>query len=307
MKILVIGDIMLDEYIYGECNRISPEAPVQVFEYKSSENRLGGAANVANNIASFGFEVDLIGLVGNDKNSEKILSFNKNTTINFHLVKKAGFTTIVKQRYVQDNHQILRVDYEKKIDSSINFHDTIFSKISDLVSKNEYKSIIVSDYNKGIIDDKLIKKITNSFDLKVFVDPKVNDVMKYEGAYLIKPNKKEAELMVGFNLDNENKIKDACKFISKKGKIANVIVTLSDLGLAFYNENIFKIIEANKVEVSDVTGAGDTFISALVYYYSVSKDLKKACHFANYCSSVSVSKFGTSVLTQKEIKSWKNF
>ena len=307
MKILVIGDIMLDEYIYGECNRISPEAPVQVFEYMRSENRLGGAANAANNLSSFGFEVDLIGLVGNDENATKLLSFSKKTNINFHLINIKGFTTIVKQRYVQDNHQILRVDYENKIKSLRSNQDVIYYKISELLSKNAYESIIISDYNKGIIDSSVIKRINDNYDVKVFVDPKINDVHRYEGSYLIKPNKKEAELMVGFDLDNENAIKKACEIISKTGKIANVIITLSGSGLAFYNSNNFEIIEANKVEVADVTGAGDTFMSALVFYYSKSNDIIRACHFANYCSSIVVSKFGTSILTQKEIKLWKNF
>ena len=302
-KITVIGDVMIDWYLHGESSRISPEAPVPVVNFKESKFQLGGAANVANNLRHLEIEPFLIGAVGKDHFGSLLKEHLKVEKIKFNLLSEKSFQTICKQRLMSSNQQLARIDYEQY------FHASKLSNILNTFTKNIAKTdlIIVSDYGKGTVSNarKLIQS-ARKLKKKILVDPKGEDFTKYKGANLITPNKSEFENImgkVGSKKDLENKAKKMLEHLD----LESLIVTLGSEGMYVLTKSNKKIIgnfiNAYPQEVFDVSGAGDTTISALGASLSEANDIFSAAEFANLAASISVSKLGTSTVSKNEVAS----
>ena len=302
-KITVIGDVMIDWYLHGESSRISPEAPVPVVKFKESKFQLGGAANVANNLKHLEIEPFLIGATGNDHFGSLLKEHLKAEKIKFNLTSEKSFQTICKQRLMSSNQQLARIDYEQY------FHGGKLTNIFNTFIKNIAKTdlIIVSDYGKGTIFNarKLIQS-AKKLKKKILIDPKGKDFTKYKGANLITPNKSEFENImgkVGSKRDLANKAKKMLEHLN----LESLIVTLGSEGMYVLKKSNKKIIgdfiNAYPQEVFDVSGAGDTTISALGAALSEGNDIFSAAEFANLAASISVSKLGTSTVSIEEVTS----
>ena len=302
-KITVIGDVMIDWYLHGESSRISPEAPVPVVNFKESKFQLGGAANVANNLKHLEIEPFLIGAVGKDHFGLLLKEHLKAEKIKFNLLSEKSFQTICKQRLMSSNQQLARIDYEQY------FHASKLTNTFNTFIKNIAKTdlIIVSDYGKGTVFNarKLIQS-ARKLKKKILIDPKGKDFKKYKGANLITPNKAEFENImgkVGSKRDLVNKAKKMLEHLN----LESLIVTLGSEGMYVLTKSNKKIIgdfiNAYPQEVFDVSGAGDTTISALGAALSEGNDIFSAAEFANLAASISVSKLGTSTVSKDEVAS----
>ena len=303
-SILVIGDIILDHYLSGITNRISPEAPVPIVDCVSEKWVLGGAANVANNLVSIGAQVTLAGIVGDDENGNlvKRLILSKNI-YNQIFISKNRKTTI-KSRIISSHHQLLRIDKEDKYFISNDEELEIINSI--ILNIKNFNCIIISDYSKGLLTNNLIKKIieiSSEHNIKVLIDPKSPPFSKYSGAYLIKPNRKEALLETGIDIVDENTFSHAAHLIQETTSCEAVVITLSEDGVGLYDKKINKILPTNAKDIFDVTGAGDTFIATLAYALAIGKSLVESCELANYASGVVVGKHGCVVIEYKDIES----
>ena len=302
-KITVIGDVMIDWYLHGESSRISPEAPVPVVKFKESKFQLGGAANVANNLKHLEIEPFLIGATGNDHFGSLLKEHLKAEKIKFNLTSEKSFQTICKQRLMSSNQQLARIDYEQY------FHGSKLTNTFNTFIKNIAKTdlIIVSDYGKGTIFNarKLIQS-AKKLKKKILIDPKGKDFTKYKGANLITPNKSEFENIMG-KVGSKRNLANKAKKMLEHLNLESLIVTLGSEGMYVLKKSNKKIIgdfiNAYPQEVFDVSGAGDTTISALGAALSEGNDIFSAAEFANLAASISVSKLGTSTVSIEEVTS----
>ena len=228
-NILVIGDLMIDHYLWGTCDRISPEAPVQVVNVKKESSVLGGAGNVINNLFALGANVDVISVVGDDlvANELKDLFDNINVSRNGLIVEKNRKTS-KKSRLIASQQQVLRYDMESIDDISSKSCDEILGKLKKDIKK--YDSIILSDYGKGVLTSSLTKeiiKLANENKVKVLADPKGKDYSKYKGAYTLTPNKKEAIEATNIDIVNNTKLEEALKYLKDTCNLEISLITLS--------------------------------------------------------------------------------
>ncbi len=301
-KILVVGDLMVDHYLYGECSRISPEAPVQVVDIQREESLLGGAGNVINNLLSLGCDVGVCSVVGMDESGEFIKKrLDERGVQSELLVKESGRKTSKKSRIIAKRQQIVRVDREDSIDILESSQEKIIAKIKELI--DSYDLILLSDYKKGVLSNNLTKeiiKVAKSRSIKVLVDPKGDDFSKYRGAYLITPNKKEASIATNIEIVDEESLKEAGWKLKDDLDLNYAIITLSEDGIAIFGEKFSKIPTFAK-EVFDVTGAGDTVLAAIGYELALNRDINEAVRFANLAAGVVVAKVGAATATCSEI------
>ncbi len=301
--ILVIGDLMVDRYIWGKVRRISPEAPVPVVEVTSEDLLLGGAANVAHNILSLGGRVYVAGTVGTDYMGKVLIDRFRESGIGTDgIVIDKDRPTTVKTRVIAHSQQVVRFDKEMKSDIS----PATLSLIIDYVKTclPEIKGIIISDYSKGLITRALIKKILDLTGPKkiVSVDPKIGHFNFYNGVSLITPNVNEASFGAGIDIVDEKTLISAGKTLLKKLRCKAVVITRGDEGMSLF-EKSGKVthIPTCAREVFDVSGAGDTVISAITLSHSAGATLKEAAMIGNHAAGVVVGKVGTAVATQEEI------
>lgn len=302
-EVVVIGDIILDHYLWCDVERISPEAPVPIAKVNKESYTLGGAANVANNLSALGVKAKLIGLIGNDNNGEIIKSMLEDNDIGIdEIINDNGRPTIVKTRVMCGTHQLVRIDYENTHNLSILIEKTIIKKIQLLL--NNVKVIILSDYSKGLISKKLAKiviEIAKRKNIKVLADPTPTSFNKFKNAYLIKPNKKEAESIANIKFDkNYKNIKRVGEKLIKKLK-SNIIITLGKDGIAVFEDSNVRIIPTMAQEVYDVSGAGDTTIAAIAAALGCGANIFEAATIGNICAGVVVEKLGTSVCTYEKL------
>lgn len=302
-KILVVGDIILDHYIYGSVNRISPEAPVPIVKFTNEKWLLGGAANVANNLSSLKCNVTLAGFIGNDKTGSKIKELIKSAGITDSLYLSPDRKSTIKSRIISKNHQLLRIDSEDIEEISKSQESNFFEKIKYEIK--EFDCIIISDYAKGVMTKSLTRKIidtANSKGVKVLVDPKNPPFEKYKGAYLIKPNKKEAKNETGISIENIDQFAIAADRIKRVTSCDVVIITLSEDGVGISHKDFTKLIPTKAIEICDVTGAGDTFIATLAYAITHGKSILESCELANRAASIVIGKPGCVSIEYTEIK-----
>lgn len=310
-QIIVIGDIIVDTYVSGFCARISPEAPVQVVNKEAEGYLLGGAGNVAVNLASIGGSCKLISIVGSDQTSlivHDLISKIKN--LEFFPVVSNRVTTS-KTRIVVDGQQLLRLDEEDKHEINEKEVFSIISILEDNLRSKLVKLVVISDYNKGMLSAELLDrvfKLCRKYNVVTFLDPKVRNFEKYYGVDLIKPNEREAIESCSFDIDrisisNDKILLRVAKEIHQKSGSKHVLITLSSQGSVLIDTQTLKIVKAlsKKVDVYDVTGAGDTFISVFSWLYVRGVNLSKCLICANRASSVSVKKRGNYIITKEDM------
>jgi rfaE bifunctional protein kinase chain/domain len=297
-KIFIIGDIMLDRYLFGDVTRISPEAPVQVFDIRKSEYRLGGAANVGFNVKTLGSVPVLIGVTGEDADGKLLTEEMKKSDLTTEgIITEKGRPTTSKTRVISDSHHLLRIDSEMKDDISADSQN----KILNYLQKNikEIGVLILQDYNKGVLSRNLIQslsKFAKENGIKILVDPKFDNFFEFRNVFLFKPNRKELEDALG---KKAKQTEDFDKFAEELiGKIncENVILTLGELGmLIFENTNgaMKKVkIDTKAMKVADVSGAGDTVISTIAVCLAGGANVKDAAVISNYAAGIVIKEVG---------------
>ena len=267
LNVLIIGDVMVDSYMWGKVNRISPEAPVPIVAIQSKEQRLGGAANVALNIQAMGANPILCSVIGVDYDGQHFLDLLKKQKLSQKgILKSRNRITTTKTRIIGNNHQLVRVDEEVEEDITPNVTDQLLQLILFILQHDKIDVIIFEDYNKGLITPKLIKSVVEMAkkrNIPIAVDPKKKNFSNYKGVTLFKPNLKE--LREGLKLDAENdNLKELQKAVSSfrvKQKIHTALITLSEKGIYTNSRFLKEIIPAHIRNIADVSGAGDTVIS----------------------------------------------
>lgn len=307
---LCIGDVMLDKFVYGTVNRISPEAPVPVFLMNTEKSMLGGAGNVALNISSLGCNTSFIGVSGFDKNATLLSHLFTDAHIKHYFFKFKGLATTVKTRIIANNQHLLRLDNE--IPYSVPF--SIIPRLTKIIKKIIAKQdiVLLSDYNKGIFSVEscqTIINLCNQLGKKVIIDPKGDNYEKYRNAYLVKPNLKEFCLATGMHSLNPKSdsffddVKSGAHILFKNFNIKNLVITLSEHGMIFIgheSDQIYHIPTVAK-EVFDVSGAGDTSLATLGTCLALGLDLNESVTIANIASGVVVSKLGTASVEPNEL------
>ena len=303
VRIAVVGDMMLDEYLIGKVNRISPEAPVPVVNIEEERSVLGGASNVANNLRSLEGEVLVFGVVGEDSNGEKFIKELTEKKIDpSGIVKDRMRPTIIKSRILSQGQQLLRLDWEKDTDISKDIQDKIIENMERYMDSID--AILLSDYNKGVLTEYVSEKIINmarKYNKKIIVDPKPQNFRNYKGATSMTPNKKEILDYFGLKkFDDEEEIADAMERLKEELNLDYVVLTRSEEGFSLFDKEHRRVPTVAR-EVYDVTGAGDTFISTLLLSLCAGATLYEAGVIANMASGIVVAKIGTAVATKKEI------
>lgn len=297
-KILVVGDFMVDNYLWCDCSRISPEAPVLVAKSLKEDKRLGGAANVYANLKTLGAEVFALGVLGDDESG----AFLKKNLKGKFLIQK-GRKTPLKKRIMAHNQQVLRLDHEDS--DAIKLEKELIAEFEVLVK--DYEAVVLSDYAKGVLTPKICQsfiKIAKKLSIPILIDPKGSDYSKYKGATLLTPNKKEALEALKFeNLDGEN-LKKGIKKLKSEFDLTYSIITLSEAGIAVFDKDL-SIVPAKALEVFDVTGAGDSVIAVLAFCLALKLNIKEACEIANAAAAVVVSKIGSVSVSFDEIKGFE--
>jgi len=303
-RVLVIGDLMVDEYLWGNVDRISPEAPVQVVEVKRENRSLGGAGNVIANLVSLGGKVDLAGVVGNDSDGDWIIQQMKGLGVGHELlIRDPNRPTIKKTRVIAVNQQVVRIDRETKQSLSPNAEEYLL----DCIKKEIYgwEAIILSDYGKGLLTPHFLKRIISlgkRRGIKVIIDPKGDDFKRYKGAYLITPNKKEAFQGMGLGEYKDIDIGELGKTMIMQLDLKGLIITLGAEGMyVFTQEEEPRVIPTRAREVYDVSGAGDTVAATISLSLLSGADLKMAAEIANLAAGIVVGKIGTATVTQEEL------
>lgn len=300
---LIIGDIMLDKYLYGSVDRISPEAPIPVVNINEKKVALGGSANVACNINGYGINVILSGVVGDDFNGSVVLEELKKNNINYIGLISDSRVTTTKTRIVSKAHQIVRVDEEIKTGISKEDESQIIDNINNIISNIDV--IVISDYNKGVCTTNLCKQIielAKRNEKFIIVDPKQSNWERYSGADLITPNFKELLEALNYKIENEEKIicKNA-KQLMDKFNINNILVTRSEHGMTLVSDDECITYETVAQEVYDVSGAGDTVVATLAAFLSIGMELRNATEISNIAAGIAVSKLGTYVISLEEV------
>ena len=298
VKILVVGDVMLDRYWFGVVNRISPEAPVPVLKVERVEERPGGAANVARNIASLGAHCTLLSVVGADEAGdclEKLLTQHGN--INALLHRDSTISTTIKLRAVAMQQQLLRIDFETQPS-----HEVLNAKLADFREKlADADVVILSDYGKGgLTHIAEMIKLARAADKPVLVDPKGDDYARYAGATLLTPNRSEFREVAG-KWKNEAELNDKAERLRTQLKLDALLVTRSEEGMSLYRANEILHEPTQSREVFDVSGAGDTVIATLAVMIACGADWAHAVRIANRAAGIVVGKLGTAMVSRDEI------
>lgn len=291
---------MLDYYLEGDTDRISPEAPIQVIDIESEKYILGGAGNVVNNLISFGVDVSIFSAIGKDEHGDRLLNMFQDIGAKISgIVKDRERQTSIKSRILSRNQQIIRFDREDRYDISKRVENLILEEFQRRV--HLFDVVLISDYGKGVISESLsreIIKISKRRELKVLIDPKGDDYSKYRGAYLIKPNRKEAfEAIKG-----ENSIDRVGLELIDRFEFEKAVITLSEDGVKlFHKDRRVDSFPTKAKDIFDVTGAGDTVLAALATGISAGVSLEDSIHFANSAAAVVIGKVGTSTVSLDEI------
>jgi D-beta-D-heptose 7-phosphate kinase / D-beta-D-heptose 1-phosphate adenosyltransferase len=301
-KILVIGDLMIDHYLWGSCERISPEAPVQVVNVQSESSVLGGAGNVINNLRALGAQVDVISVIGGCEISDELKNLLKNIEVDTqYLITQKDRITSQKSRIIAAQQQVVRYDRESSDEISSESQKQILASFKDIISN--YDGVLLSDYGKGVLPSNLTKSlisIANKANKKVLVDPKGLDYSKYKGAYLLTPNKKEASEVTSINIVDDESLTQAITQLKDECGLDISLITLSEDGVAIYDNNL-RTHPTVAREVFDVTGAGDTVLASLGFALACDVDIDEAVKFSNLAAGVVVGKIGSATATLNEI------
>ena len=310
IRVLCIGDVMLDHFLYGKVERISPEAPVPVFNYRSEKSMLGGAGNVVANLNTLGCQADLVCFIGDDSAGAEVCRQLDAVSGNSLCIKVPGFPTIEKTRVIAGNSHLLRIDNERRFDDVAEAEALLEAGLDERVQAADI--VLLSDYAKGLLSparcQRIIKACRDAGKL-VIIDPKGSDYSKYAGATVVKPNLKEFNQATGLSTSADapdffDALRKGARQLFERYGIENLLVTLSEHGMVFVSatdpDNIFHIPTEAR-EVFDVSGAGDTSLAAFGASLAAGADIKDAMKLANIASGIAVGKLGTSCVSDLEI------
>jgi D-beta-D-heptose 7-phosphate kinase/D-beta-D-heptose 1-phosphate adenosyltransferase len=303
-RILVLGDVMLDEYLWGNVSRISPEAPVPVVEIVKESLKLGGAANVALNVKSLGDEPILVGVIGNDRNGERMMDALNETGIT-----TAGIfidyprQTTVKTRVIAHNQQVVRADRENTEEISKEIEGEIINFVKGRI--NDISGVIVSDYGKGVITYQLLTELIElckQNEIFVAVDPKETHFMNYKEVSLITPNHHEAGFAYGKRIKDEKILEEVGWGLLEKLKVKSLLITLGEKGMSLFEaDRTLTHLPTRAKKVYDVTGAGDTVISSFTCAYAAGANYKESALISNHAAGIVVGEIGTAQVTKQEL------
>ena len=301
-KLLVIGDLMIDHYLWGSCERISPEAPVQVVNVKSESAVLGGAGNVINNLNALGAKVDVISVIGGCEISDELKTLLTDIGVNTqYLITQKDRITSKKSRIIASQQQVVRYDRESTDEISHESQKEILDTFRSIIT--DYDAVLLSDYGKGVLTKELTNSlidIANEKSKKVLVDPKGLDYSKYKGAYLLTPNKKEAGEAMQVNIKDDASLTQAITQLKTECDLDVSLITLSEQGVAIYDDAL-RTHPTVAREVFDVTGAGDTVLASLGFALACEYGIDDAVEFANLAAGIVVGKIGSATATLNEI------
>ena len=304
-SILIVGDLMIDHFVIGRVDRISPEAPVPVVQFDHETWRLGGAANVANNLVAMGGRVETVGVVGHDADASRLLSGLAERSIGIGgIVSDAARCTTRKLRVVTTrNQQVARIDYEQDAEVSSVIEEMVIRKIDDL-SRSAH-AIVISDYLKGVISARVAAAAVAAAErraIPLLVDPKVPHISYYRGATLVTPNHHEAEMVSHMRIRSSAEAREAARRFRERAQCAAVLITRGENGMCLLGPDGEVDLPAEAREVSDVTGAGDTVISALALALAGGASLADAARLANRAAGIVVGKFGPATVSLDELR-----
>lgn len=303
-RILVVGDLMIDRYLWGNVSRISPEAPVPIINIEDDEVRFGGAANVANNLIGLKAEPVLVGTVGNDQWGEVFRKrLVEKRLFPGGLIADASRPTSIKTRIIGNNQHIARVDREKTFPIDRTVQDKIFHFIENILDKID--AIILEDYNKGVLVPELVKKIidlANKNNKIITVDPKFDNFFEFHDVTLFKPNKKETAEALAMRLDSDENLKQAGNTLLEKLNARAVLITLGAKGMALFRKDKPASFEGTRArEVADVSGAGDTVIATVTFALAAGATMKEAVTMANFAAGVVCEEVGVVPIRSEEL------
>lgn len=304
-RVLVIGDVMLDEYVWGKVRRISPEAPVPVVEVKEKTFMAGGAGNSASNIASLGGEVKIAGVIGEDSQAAlfcgKLNALGVDTSV---LTKDPDHPTITKTRVIANKQHVVRVDVEKREPLSQNVEENLLKAVENQIQWAQI--VVISDYGKHVVSKKIAQKVIQTATAKgiaVIVDPKGNDYKKYRGATIITPNVMEAEMVLNREINSESDIQEAGKSLNQLINGRAILLTRGSQGMTlFHNQGETITIPAVARNLFDVTGAGDTVVATLAMCLAADSTMEDGVYLANLAAGLVVEKLGTATVTDEELR-----
>lgn len=307
IKILVIGDLILDEYLFGEVNRISPEAPVPIVVVKNTNITLGGAGNVVKNLRALGVETFVYGRLGNDDNAERAIQLLKDNGLSenhFFLLKNSNMPTIIKTRIIASHQQICRVDRESIKPLEPENEVIILNNLNQIIQKVD--GIILSDYDKGTLTPNLISNIiqlANKNNKFITADPQVSHFFSYQGISLMTPNHHEAGSALGRKLLENKDVEQANEEICERLNAREMMITRGEKGLSIFSQKnkIHHHISTVAKQVYDVTGAGDTVISVFTSFRAAGLDILDAAIAANAAAGVVVEKLGAETVNRTEL------
>ncbi|RPI01350.1 MAG: D-glycero-beta-D-manno-heptose-7-phosphate kinase [Ignavibacteriae bacterium] len=313
-RIAVVGDLMLDRYFWGKVSRISPEAPVPVVEVEEESTRLGGAANVANNIASLGGTPIMIGIVGNDTGGESLrkLVTEKGFPI-LGIVTDETRPTTIKTRVIAHNQHVVRIDREEKMDLDADVQARVVANFENQI--NSLDGIILEDYNKGVLTKGTIAsiiRISKEHRKTITVDPKYNNFFEYKDVSVFKPNRKETEEALGRRLECLPDVEKAARELMSRLQADNVLLTMGEKGMILLERNgTLAYVETKARHVADVSGAGDTVIATLTMGMVAGASVGESAALANYaggivCGEVGIVPIDKGILIQTILKDISN-
>jgi rfaE bifunctional protein kinase chain/domain len=301
--VLVVGDAMLDKFIAGRVTRISPEAPVPVVMFDHESHRIGGAANVAHNVAALGGRATLIALAGADDASATLAQACREAGISPAFVSDSGRPTTTKVRIVTErNQQVARIDYESDAEITGDVEQRVVSAIQQ--HAGEAAAIVISDYLKGCITARVMHaavEVGRARQVPVLVDPKIPHIDYYSGAAVITPNHHEAEIAANMRVRTDDDARSAARVMRERAACNAVLMTRGDQGMWLLGDGLEGSLPAAAREVSDVTGAGDTVIALLAAALAAGATLVEAARLANQAAGIAVAKFGPAVVTPAEL------
>ena len=297
-RLLVVGDVMLDRYWFGDTHRISPEAPVPVLQVGKVDERLGGAANVARNVAALGAKTTILGIVGNDEPGQRVVELLKAGGVDSQLEIDAQVPTIVKLRVIARQQQLIRLDFEATPTENALAHK--LERFEKLVSSADV--VVLSDYGKGALGQvaHMIEQ-AKAQNKMILVDPKGEDYEKYRGATVLTPNRSELRQVVG-QWNGEEDLTRRAQELRKSLAVQALLLTRSEEGMSLYTDAGVSHVKAQAREVFDVSGAGDTVIGTLAVALAAGWPLEKAMALANRAGGIVVGKLGTATVTSEELQ-----
>jgi rfaE bifunctional protein kinase chain/domain len=302
-RILVIGDLILDRYIWGKVDRISPEAPVPVVQVTDENFLLGGAANVANNIAALGGHATIVGVAGHDRGGEFLRKMLKESDIGYEGIHWGSRPTTVKTRVIAHSQQVVRFDREDrdKVDGKVLKNLLNFIRSASL----EHDAVIISDYKKGVVSSELVKEVlkhSKPRDIFVSVDPKISHFHCYKNVSLITPNVTEASIASGVEIKDEKSLINAGRTLLRKISCDAVLITRGEYGMSLFEKDKVLHVPTVARNVYDVTGAGDTVIAAFTISFTAGASMQESAVIANHAAGIVVGEVGTAVVIPDQLQ-----